>query len=74
MLLQEHGVIDMGFPTLVLKDTWPNCFLIIPALPTAGYLDQVCSVNQKLEDIISDKIGVGEGKSVVRLVGQEVLL
>ncbi len=62
VLLPEHGVIDPGFPTLVLKETWLNYFQTIPALPTADYLDQVCSVNQKLEDTISDEFGVGEGK------------
>lgn len=47
------------FPSLVLSDTYPTCFLTIPVLATADNLDQVCSVNQKVKDTFSD-----EGRAV----------
>lgn len=44
---------QQGFLTLVIKDHCPTCFTVITALSTADYLDQVYSVIQKPEDIIS---------------------
>lgn len=38
------------FFILILKDPYPAYFPTIPILPTADYLGQVRSVNQKLED------------------------
>ncbi len=58
----EFVHLPSWYRPLVFKDTWLNYFQTNPALPTAGYLDQVCSINQKLKDTISDEFGVGEGK------------
>lgn len=38
------------------------CFPTLPVLSTADYLDQVCSVDQKVEDTILDKGGMRKDK------------
>lgn len=45
----------LRFPVLVLEIQGPACFLTVPAEPTDDHLGQVCSADQKLEDMICGK-------------------
>lgn len=44
--------LDQGKVILVLESHCPACFPTISARPAGDYLDYVCSLNQKLEDIV----------------------
>lgn len=50
----------------------PTCLPTTIDLPTTRYLEMVCSVNQTLEDTISDDGGEREDKQWVEIMRKEV--
>lgn len=39
-------LVGQWFPSIVLRLPCPACVLVLPALPIADYMDEVCSVKQ----------------------------